>query len=267
MSELTVFFYPIVAALVLAAIAGPIGCFINWRRMAFYSDTLSHAALLGIALGLLVGVGAAWGVLLVALLASLLLLWLQRQAHVALDTLLAILAQASLAGGILLIYTQPQLQVNLYGFLFGDVLSISDDDAFIILAGGVVVLLAMLRNWRPMLLVTMHEELAQAEGIHVFRVQALLLVLMAITVAIGIYVAGVMMVSSLLVIPAASARAFTKTPSAMVIAASFMGIISVTAGLMTSFHYDLPPGPTIVLWAAALFVATRVATVAREPRK
>jgi zinc transport system permease protein len=258
MTSLTLFLYPILAALALALVAGPIGCFVNWRRMAFYSDTLSHAALLGIALGLLAGVGALCGVVGMAILASLALLLLQRKTQLASDALLAILAQAALAAGILIIYLQPRLQVNLYGFLFGDVLAISEEDALALLACGAAVLLALLAWWRPLLLVTLHEELAQAEGIPVGRLQALLMLLIALTVATGIYVAGVMMVSSLLVIPAATARAFARTPRGMALGAAVLGVASVGAGLTASFQHDLPPGSSIVLAASALFILAQL---------
>lgn len=254
MIDLTLFIYPILAALALSLVAGPIGCFVNWRRMAFYSDTLSHASLLGIALGLLAGIGAVWGVLAVSVTASLLLLWLQRRPQVAPDALLAILAQASLAGGILILYLKPSLNVNLYGFLFGDVLAIGQADALIITGCGALVLALLVTQWRSLLLVTLHEELAQAEGIRVGAIHALLMLLMALTVAAGIYVSGVMMVSSLLIIPSASARAFARTPSGMAAWAAALGFAATTAGLLAAFRLDVPPGPAIVLAAALIFV-------------
>lgn len=254
MELLSLFLFPIIAALCLALIAGPIGCFVTWRRMAFYSDTLSHAALLGIALGLMAGVGAVWGVLFVGCASTLALLFLQNKSHLAPDTLLAMIAQASLAAGILLIYTHPELQVNLYGFLFGDVLAISQTDALMIIIAAVIVIAALLQYWRPLMLVTIHEELAQAEGIPVGRMHALLLTLMALTVAIGIYVAGVMMVTSLLVIPAATARRITHTPNMMAAAASIIGVGGVLSGLAVSFVVDVPPGPTIVLALTGFFI-------------
>jgi zinc transport system permease protein len=264
MNYLELFAYPVLAALALAAISGPIGCFVNWRRMAFYSDTLSHAALLGVGLGLMLGLGAMGGVLGVTMLATLILMVLQRQQAIAPDTLLAILAQASLAGGILLIYTQPQLQINLYGFLFGDVLAIGKEEVVMIVGLGVAVLVLLILFWRPLLLVTMHEELAQAEGIPVGRFHLLLMLMMAVTVAIGIYVAGVMMVSSLLVIPSASARAFSRTPVGMVIGAGILGVAAVVAGLAASFMLDLPPGPAIVLASAAIFTLSLLSDMVRR---
>lgn len=258
MTMLSLFLHPILASLALALVAGPVGCFVNWRRMAFYSDALSHAALLGIALGLLAEVGALWGVVGMVILASLVLLLLHRQTQIANDTMLAILAQAALAAGILLIYLEPRLQVNLYGFLFGDVLAISSADALGLILCVTLVLIALLKWWRPLLLVTLHEELAKVDGIPIGRMQALLMMLIAFTVATGIYVAGVMLVSSLLVIPAAAARSFSTTPRGMACAASLLGMLSVALGLAAAFQYDFPPGPAIVLAASLLFVSAQL---------
>ncbi len=255
---ITLFAYPILASLLLGGIAGPMGCFVNWRRMAFYSDTLSHAALLGIGLGLLLGIGAMAGVLSMALLMTGFLLLLQRQQELAPDVMLAILAQGSLAGGILLIYWQPDLQVNLYGLLFGDVLAVDITEAALIAFLVLLMLWLLWFFWRPLLLVTLHEELAQADGIRVRRVAALLMAMIALTVAIGIYVTGVMMVSSLLVIPAASARAFATTPRSMAIGAALLGMAAAVFGLLASFHYDLPPGPAIVLASVGMFLLSFV---------
>ena len=197
----------------VALVAGPLGCFIIWRRMAYFGAAVSHGALLGVAVGLFFGVSVSVGVAGVCLLLAGALALLQRQRTLATDTLLGILAHAALAFGLIALGFIEGVRVDLLAYLFGDVLSVGYGDLIGIYGGGAVVLVCLAWIWRPLLAITVDEELARAEGVAVGWVRLILMVLVALTVAIAMKIVGVLLIVSLLIIPPASARAFARSPA------------------------------------------------------
>lgn len=242
----------LIAGLGVAAVSGPVGCFVVWRRMSYFGATLAHAALLGVAMGLLLDVGANVGIVSVSLATALALALLRRR-RLPMDTLLGILAHASLAFGLIALAFMETVRIDLMGYLFGDILSVGERDIFWILGGGIGVLAALAFLWRPLLSVTVHEELAQAEGVPAGRVHMAFLFLIAIVIASAMKVVGVLLIVSLLIIPAATARRFTATPESMAVGAALIGMASVGTGLQASLVWDTPAGPSIVAVAALLF--------------
>jgi zinc transport system permease protein len=239
--------------LMIAAIAGPLGSFMVWRRMAYFGDTLAHAALLGVALGLLLQVNISLAVVLVCLLLALLLSTLMHTRIIATDTLLGILSHGSLALGLVSLSIFDHQGVDLMGFLFGDLLAIGKQDlTWIALACG-LALVILVRLWRPLLAITVNEELAQVEGINVALMRTLLMLLVAVVIAVAMKVVGVLLITSLLIIPAAAARRLSSSPEQMAVLASLLGMLAVSGGLALSWFYDTPTGPSIVLIASALF--------------
>ncbi len=237
----------------VAAIAGPLGCFVVWRRMAYFGATLSHAALLGVALGFALHVHVVAGVIGVSLLVSLLLVALRRQQRLAGDTLMGILAHSALAFGLVVLAFMEDLRLDLMGYLFGDILAISWLDVGIIGAGGVVVLGLLALLWRPLLSATVHEDLARVEGVNLARTELAFMLLLAVVIAVSMKIVGILLVTSMLIIPAAVARHFARSPEQMAVFAAVAGMLAVLAGLGGSLYWDTPAGPSVVVAATGLF--------------
>lgn len=251
------------AGIGLALVAGPLGCFVVWRRMAYFGDTLAHSALLGVALSFLFGLNLTLGVFTIAALVALALLLLQHRASLSTDALLGILSHSTLAVGLVLVAFMSWVRIDLMGFLFGDILSVSRLDIAVIYGGGALILVALAAYWRPLLAATVSTELAEAEGQRPAVSQAVLMVLMACVIAIAMKLVGVLLITSLLIIPAAAARRFSETPERMAGLAALFGVIAVIAGLLASRQWDTPSGPSIVVAALALFVIGLILPVTR----
>ncbi len=244
----------LLAGIGMAIVAGPLGCFIIWRRLAYFGDTLAHAALLGVALAFLLEVNITLAVFAVALLVSLALLALERRAAISADALLGILSHGSLALGLVVLSTMAWLRVDLMGLLFGDILSVSRLDVAMIWIGGAVVLAVLAFIWRPLFAVTVSPDLAEAEGMNAARANLVFMVLMAIVIAIAMKIVGVLLITAMLVIPAATARRFASGPEQMAVLAAVFGVASVCLGLGASRLWDPQSGPAIVVAALCLFM-------------
>ncbi|MGE3741500.1 MAG: zinc ABC transporter permease subunit ZnuB [Geminicoccaceae bacterium] len=251
------------AGIGVALIAGPLGSFVVWRRMAYFGDTLAHGALLGIALGFLIGIDLQIGVAAVCVALALLLVALQRQQALAADTLLGILSHSALSVGLVAVAFLHGLRVDLMGYLFGDILAVRLADLAWIYGGAALALAIMAAIWRPLLAMTVHEELARAEGVPVAAVRLAFMLVMAVTVAVAMKVVGMLLITSLLIIPAAAARRFSRTPEQMATLAALVGILAVAGGLGGSLAFDTPSGPSIVVCAALLFALSLAAGTLR----
>jgi zinc transport system permease protein len=252
----------LIAGVGVALVACPLGCFIVWRRMAYFGDTTAHAALLGVALGLLVGIGPTLGVFVMTVVVALLLVGFLRIARVAGDTVLGILSHAALSIGLVTLAFMTWVRVDLVGYLFGDVLAVGRSDVYTVIGGAVIVLAALLAIWRPLVAATVDRDLARAEGVRVVAVEIVYVLLIAIVVAISMKIVGILLVTSLLIIPAAAARGFSRTPERMAVISAGFGVLAVLAGLYGSRTWDTPGGPSIVVAAFILFlIAATVASV------
>jgi zinc transport system permease protein len=241
------------AGIGVALVAAPLGCFVVWRRMAYFGATLAHSALLGVALGLVLNLDLTLGVVVSSVAVTLLIALFQRQSIIGSDTLLGILAHSGLALGLVALSFLRGVRVDLMAYLFGDVLAVSTAEIAWIYGGGVLVLGTLALIWRPLLSLTIHEELARAEGVPALRVQIAFMLTLAVAVAIAMKVVGVLLIISLLIIPAAAARGVSRTPEQMAVLASIVGIVSVIGGLFASLRWDTPSGPSIVVAATVLF--------------
>ena len=246
----------VIGGCAVAVVAAPLGVFVVWRRMAYFGDTLAHAALLGVALGFLLGVDLNAGVVAVGISVALLLALLQRGRQIGSDTLLGILSHGGLAVGLVVLAFLETVRVDLMAYLFGDILAVTGGDIAWVVGGGAAVLAAMAFLWRPLLAITVHEELAAVEGVPVAAVRLGYMMLLAVVVALAMKVVGILLVTSLLVIPPAAARRFARTPEGMAVLAALAGCLAVAGGLWGSFAYDTPSGPSIVVAALALFAVS-----------
>lgn len=258
------FLRAILAGVGLALTTGPLGCFIIWRRMAYFGDTISHSALLGVALSLLFQLNLTLSVFAVAALVSILLLFLQRRQALSADALLGILSHATLAIGLVIVAFMSWVRIDLIAFLFGDILAVSQSDIAVIWGGGIFVLAGIAWLWRPLLASTVNPELAEAEGLRPERARLLFMLLMAVVIAIAMKIVGILLITALLIIPAATARRLAATPETMAIFASLLGAIAVIGGLFGSLRYDTPSGPSIVVAALVLFIISLLPLVRRS---
>ncbi len=244
----------LVAGLCVAVMTGGLGVFILWRRMVYFGDTISHASLLGVSLGFLLGVSINVGIIVISLLIALLMVYMQRKRSLGNDTMLGILAHSTLSLGLITMGFIEGVQIDLNAWLFGDILAVSYTDLGFLLLAMVVVCGILVAIWQPLLSLTVHEDLARVEGVKVTQVSLLYTALIALTVAVTMKVIGALLISSMLIIPAAAARRLATTPEGMALMAIVVGIMAVLGGMLLSWFWDTPAGPSIVMVATTLFV-------------
>ena len=244
----------LLAGIGLALTTGPLGCFVIWRRMAYFGDTMAHSALLGVALSLFFSLNLMVSVFVVAALVSLILIVLQKRQGLSADALLGILSHATLAIGLVMVAFMTWIRFDLIAFLFGDILAVTPTDVAIVWIGGLFVVAIIAWLWRPLLAGTVNVELAEAEGMQPERARIIFMLLMALVIAIAMKIVGIMLITSLLIIPAAAARRYATTPEVMAVLASVIGAVAVVMGLFGSLTYDTPSGPSIVVAALLLFI-------------
>lgn len=242
----------------VALVAGPLGAFMVWRRMAYFGDTLAHAALMGAAIGVMLEVQPLLAVLVSSLLLALLLVALQSQKQLANDTMLGILSHSTLALGLVFASLVADQRIDLWAILFGDLLTVTVSDIIVVYAVAAVVLTVLWCFWRQLIFATLDENLAQVEGLATSKLRLLLMSLIALVVALAMKVVGVLLITALLIIPAATSRRFSASPEAMAIGASALGVTAVLTGLSASFMWDVPAGPAIVLSASSFFALSLV---------
>ncbi len=250
------FIRALLAGLGIALIAGPIGCFIVWRRMAYFGETLAHAGLLGVGFGLLFNINITLGAVASAVLLALLLLALKRQRQIAVDTLLGILSHTALALGLVTVGLVTGAVSGHLDILFGDILTVSSHDVLIVWAGVVAVLAVIIYLWRDLIAISVHEDLAKAEGINVPWVELVFMLTMAAMTAFAMKIVGLLLITALTVIPAAAARRISASPEAMAIWSSVFAGIAVIAGLIMSALWGTIAGPSVVLCASLIFILT-----------
>ncbi len=253
------------AGLGLAAAAGPLGCFVVWRRMAYFGDATAHAAILGVALALATDLPLFWGTLAVALAMAAAVSALAGRGQ-AIDTSLGVLAHSALAFGLVAVSFLPTVRADLTAFLFGDILAVSRRDLLFVWGGAAAVLGLLAWRWSGLLTATLSEDLAQAAGIDPGRERLVLTLALALVVALALKVVGALLIAAMLIIPAAAARGLARTPEAMAALAVAAGAAAVAAGLSVSLALDTPAGPSIVASAAVLFALSLPFRVSRSGR-
>lgn len=253
------------AGLGVAIAAAPLGCFVVWRRMAYFGDATAHAAILGVAISLTLSMSVFAGVLFVALLMALAVSTLSGRGY-AMDTLLGVLAHSALAFGLVAVSFLNGIRIDLMAYLFGDILAVTQVDLAVIWGGAILVLVLIGLRWSALITATLNSDLAYASGIDPKREQLILTVSLAIVVAVAIKVVGVLLISAMLIIPAAAARPFSRTPEAMAVIAALIGAVSALGGLRAAFHFDTPTGPTIVCVVATIFALSTISSALLKPK-
>jgi zinc transport system permease protein len=250
----------ILAGLMMVSIAAPMGCLMVWQRLAFLSDTLGHAAVLGVGIGLLLEVNPMFGVLAVVILIVFSLSQVANFNNALSETTLAIISHTGLAGGLILLGVLPSNSVSLEAILFGDLLATTHSDLLMILVTTLILLVLLIRHWRPFVALSVSREIAQAEGISVRKEQFLMYMMIALLVAVLMKVMGVLLIAAMLVIPTTSARLLSQNPEQMVLFSAVFGVLSLAGGITSSFQFDWQTGPSIVLSATAFLVITLLIT-------
>lgn len=242
----------LVAGLTVSLAAGPLGCFVVWRRMAYFGDATSHAAILGVALALGFETSIFAGTLVAALAMAMVVSALAGRGW-AMDTTLGVLAHSALALGLVAVSFLPGARVDLSAFLFGDILTVTAADLWVMTAGAAVVVALLIWRWQALLTATISEDLARSLGVDPARERMVLTLALALTVAVGLKVVGALLIAALLIVPPATARVYARSPEAMAILATVLSALAVILGLWGSLGFDTPAGPSIVTAAAACF--------------
>lgn len=240
----------------MALIAGPLGCFVIWRRLSYFGDTLSHASLLGVAVAILLEVNFTLSIFVVSGAVSLFLIYLRIKTSLPSDALLGLLAHSVLAVGIVVLGFMTWVRIDLLSLLFGDILAVSITDIWLIFFGGVLVLLTLVSIWRPLFADTVSPDLAQAEGMKPKLVRVIFTLMLALVISVSIKIVGVLLITGLLILPAAAARNLSSGPIQMAFISMITGTIAVVGGLFSSLTWDTSSGPSIVVTALVLFILT-----------
>ena len=248
------FIRALIAGIGIAIVTGPLGCFIIWRRLSFFGDTLSHSALLGVTIAFFFELNIAFSVFLISSAIALILLKLQKTTKLPGDALLGLLAHSSLAVGLVVIGFLTTIRFDIMGLLFGDILAVNEIDLLIIWIGGALILLILKYIWKPLFASTVNHELAEAEGMKPEKINAVFTVLMAAIIAISIKMVGILLITGMLIIPAAMARNLANNPKQMIIISIIGGLLAVVLGLYSSLQFNSASGPSIITAALVLFI-------------
>ena len=252
------FIRALIAGLGVALVTGPLGCFVIWRRLSFFGDTLSHSALLGVTLAFSFDINIAFSVFIISSAVALILLKLQKTTNLPGDALLGLLAHSSLAVGLVVIGFLSFIRFDIMGLLFGDILAVTENDLIIIWVGGALILFVLKLIWKPLFASTVNYELADAEGMKPERVNAIFTILMAAIIAISIKMIGLLLITGMLIIPAAMARNISNNPKQMVLFSIIGGLLSVVIGLFGSLEINTPSGPSIITAGLILFILSLI---------
>ena len=248
------FIRALIAGLGIALVTGPLGCFVVWRRLSYFGDTLAHSALLGVTMAYTLDLNIAISVFLISSVIALILIQLQKKTNLPGDALLGLLAHSSLAVGLVVIGFLTFIRFDIMGLLFGDILAVTTDDLIIIWTGGALILLVLKLIWKPLFASTVNYELAEAVGLNPDRAKAIFTILMAAVIAISIKMVGLLLITGMLIIPAAMARNISDSPQKMVIFSIIGGLLSVVLGLYSSLEFNTSSGPSIIAASLVLFI-------------
>ena len=250
----------LIAALFLAPACALLGVFVTARKMSFFSDTIAHGALAGVALGVWLGLSEVTiPMILFSLLVAAAILWVKENTDLMTDTIMALLLSGSVAFGIILLSMMRGGRAQIHSYLFGDILAVGDHD--VVFAGllFVAIFAGVFWNLSRLTLLSAHEEMAYVCGVPVKACNYLFVLALTVTVALSIRLLGIILVTALLVVPPAAARNLSRNLRQHILLSIAVGLAGGFAGIAGSFQWDLPCGPAIVLSCIALFMITLVA--------
>ena len=253
------------AGIMIAIICPVIGTFIVLRRMSMIGDALSHVSLAGVALGMLLGFNPFWGALIMSAVAAVFIEYLRNYFKKYAEISLAVVMSGGIGLATILISLGRAFNVDLFSYLFGSIVAVTDSDLKLILCVGIFIILSMVFIYRKLFYMTFDEEAARFSGVNTGAVNIFFTILTALTVALSIRVVGTLLVSSLMVIPAAVSIQLGKSFKSTMAISVAVAVVSVVAGLVSSFVWDLAPGGTIVI-ASVIILAVVLLTKRRADK-
>ncbi len=248
----------LISSLAVAIIAGSLGCFVIWKRLSYFSDSISHSALLGVGLGIISGLGINFGLIIVGIIFAVLVVFLQNRGMLSNDAILGIFSHIALSIGIVVLGFVGDPNTDYFAYLFGDILSITVSDIYWIFVVLAIVLVLLFIYWKKLLLLTLNEELATAEGLNKIFYELLFMFLIALAVTVSVRIVGVLLITSLLIIPPAIARVFSRSPLSMIFGSIVVSVITVIIGLYASIGFDIATGPAIVITLGFFFIFSQL---------
>lgn len=248
----------LIAAIGVALVAGFLGCFVIWKRLAYFSDSISHSALIGISLGIVSGIGIHFGLFITSIIFAILVVILENRKILSNDAILGVFSHISLAVGIIALGFVGSKNIDYFAYLFGDILSIGNQDIFWIYIVMIIVVATMMLHWNKFIFLTLDYNLAQAEGINKILYDMIFMLLIALTVSVSIVIVGVLLITALLIIPPAIARVFSTSPISMVLLSLVISLFSVCFGIYISIQYDLATGPMITIILGVIFLFSQL---------
>ncbi|QCI22179.1 zinc ABC transporter permease subunit ZnuB [Buchnera aphidicola] len=248
------------AGIILVLTTGPLGSFIVWRRMSSFGDTLSHSSFLGLAISVFFNISSFYIIFCFISLLAIFLSLLKEILPFSLETILSVVSHTSLSLGIIFIslMSTDYQTIDISNYLFGDLFTVTKSDLIIMLICSIIIISVLVCRWNAILLATINKELAQVDGINIFYVRLTIMLMTALTISMGIKFVGSLLITSLLIIPPATAQYFSQSPEKMVVIAIVIGIFSVTGGILFSIVYNTPPSPSIVLCSSFLFLLSNI---------
>ncbi len=257
----------LLAGIGVAIVAGPLGAFVVWRRMAYFGEALAHSALLGVVLGVVLGI-MPWLIIFgVCSAVAIILFVIERYSISEADSAIGLIAQGTLAFSLVILAFVETERIDLFAYLFGDILAVTVDDLWLIYGAGAVVLIVMGFLWQSMLSLVINEDVAKVEGVNVTRTKIIHLLLLALVVSTAMKLVGVLLVVSMLIIPPSVARLLSRSPESMAALSIIIGIIAVGAGLWASYYADTPAGPSIVVASIILYILSIVLRPPKSPKR
>jgi zinc transport system permease protein len=258
----------LIAAALVGLLAPLIGVFLVQRRLALLGDGMGHVALTGVGLAFLLGTAPIPTAMVTAALGAFLIEFIRYRSRTAGDVALALLFYGGIAGGVLFASLAPgKASSSLNAYLFGSLSTVASGDIVALLSLCLVVVILMAIFGREMFAMSLDADLAAVQGIRVRRMSTLLAVLAAVVVVVGMRVVGLLLVSAIMIVPVAAAQQVTRSFRATAAVAVLLGLIASVSGLVTSFVVEVPPGPTIVLEALALFAILALIAVPLRRRR
>lgn len=255
----------LIAGVAVGASAPLIGTFLVQKRLSLIGDGIGHVAVAGIGAGLLFGTSPVWTALVVSVVAALALEWLRSRGRTSGDLALALFFYGGIAAGVVLA-GRSATNSNLQPYLFGSILTVTENDVYTVLALGAFIVVAIAVTWRALVAVSLDEEAARVAGIPVGALNALLAALTAVTVAAAMRVTGVLLIAALMVLPVATSRVAAGSFRTTTVGAAVVGVVAVVLGLAAAREWALAAGGAIVLVTVALFAVASVVAALRRGR-
>ena len=248
------FIRALIVGIGIAIITGPFGCFVVWKRLSYFGETLAHSSLLGVALGYIFSINISITVFMVSSIVAILLFLLNERTELTSDSLLGLLSHSSLSIGLLVVGYLSYIRFDMMGLLFGDILAVTKFDILIVWVFGGFFIFILHIIWKSLLAGTVNRDIASSENMSPRRSELIYMILLSGLIAISIKIIGILLITGLLIIPAAMARNISNSPIQMILISIIVGVTSIVGGLFSSLTFNTASGPSILVIALIFFI-------------